>query len=226
MHYHLEIILPPTEDIEAAVAQVMAPFQEEPSDSDDEENSNYPFWDFYVIGGRYAGEKLKALLGEDEINAFSDKLKDLNITVSGVRCGKETLEPYSQVAIIDKLWNEAFPNSPVKKCPFFSHFNNQYVHSVGYPDVMKLGELPMGFKASKVIIAGPHWEGHPGKLEAKRMDKDAIYNGVDYQTTTWDTRVHSSVTAYVQQLSNASEERKATHVPTDDWLVVTVDYHS
>ncbi len=49
MHYHLEIILPPTEDIEKAIAEILQQF-----DENEEENTN-SFWDWYQIGGRYTG---------------------------------------------------------------------------------------------------------------------------------------------------------------------------
>jgi hypothetical protein len=35
MHYHLEVILPPTDDVQAAITQIMAPFDENRDRDDD-----------------------------------------------------------------------------------------------------------------------------------------------------------------------------------------------
>jgi hypothetical protein len=75
-----------------------------------------------------------------------------------------------------------FPDSPVKVCPFFDHFNNQYKNTDGFPDIMRLKDLPKGLTASHVIIAGPHWNDE-SKLEAKRMIQESIWNGVNHIDT-------------------------------------------
>lgn len=56
MHYCLELIMPPTDDVKAAVEQILAPFREENTDPD---ASRQPFWDWYIVGGRWSGHKLK-----------------------------------------------------------------------------------------------------------------------------------------------------------------------
>lgn len=40
MHYHLEIIMPPTEDIEGAVAQILKQFNEQPKETDEDTQYN------------------------------------------------------------------------------------------------------------------------------------------------------------------------------------------
>jgi len=52
MHYYLEIIMPEPEDVEKSVAEIMEPFRE-----DGDGTSGERFWDWYVIGGRWSGEK-------------------------------------------------------------------------------------------------------------------------------------------------------------------------
>lgn len=49
MHYHCEIWFPTRAEIKSAIDKVMAPYCEEGS-------SKRAFWDWYVIGGRWAGE--------------------------------------------------------------------------------------------------------------------------------------------------------------------------
>ena len=64
MHYHLQIIMPPTDDVEDAVKNILAPFSEHLSDEETEpEYVGHKFWDFYEIGGRY--ENLKSKMGTD-----------------------------------------------------------------------------------------------------------------------------------------------------------------
>ena len=61
MHYSLEIILPamPIEHVEKAVAELMAPFDE---NNDSPNASSRPFWDWYQIGGRFTdGREIRPL---------------------------------------------------------------------------------------------------------------------------------------------------------------------
>src|SRR5690242_19801207 len=118
MHAHLEIVMPPTDDVEAAVSEIMKQFDESGEDEDGVRNSN-TFWDWYVIGGRWAGEKIDCVLDEKQKEAFFAELTRRKVTVSGVQCGKQKLEPASQSEMVDALWNEMFPDAPVKVCPYF-----------------------------------------------------------------------------------------------------------
>ena len=54
MHYHLEVIMPPTADISTALDDILKPFDES---CEDEDLKSVTFWDWYVIGGRWAGKK-------------------------------------------------------------------------------------------------------------------------------------------------------------------------
>ena len=65
MHYHLEIIMPPTKDVEEAVRQVLEEYSESWTDEDGNPSSR-AFYDYYVIGGRYSGEKLQAGLDQSK----------------------------------------------------------------------------------------------------------------------------------------------------------------
>jgi len=91
MHYTCEIVMPNVEDVNAAIEQIMAPFSE--NTKGDEDYSGYAFWDYWVIGGRWSGRKLRHSLGKDRLDAFHKLLVDMNVTVSGVVAGKERLQP-------------------------------------------------------------------------------------------------------------------------------------
>ncbi|QEH36554.1 hypothetical protein OJF2_51380 [Aquisphaera giovannonii] len=224
MHYHLEVILPPVPNVEEALKQILEPFNEQGEDEDGNRNS-HAFWDWYVIGGRWAGAKLEATLDQEKLEAFNDELQKRKVTVSGVRAGKPKLQPDSQIPMVDALWNEYFPDSPLKVCPFFAHFNDQYQNSDGFPDIMPLKDVPKELTASHVIIAGPGWK-DDGSLEAKYMLQASIWNGVTFVDAKWDGKVQTAIDEHKERLRNAKPEYAAKHVPQDDWLVVTVDYHS
>lgn len=84
MHEHCEIVLPLDVDMAASVAEIMGPFDE------NGEDQPHAFWDFYVIGGRWAGQKLKASLDPKKLEAFYALLAKHKITVSGLQPCKPT----------------------------------------------------------------------------------------------------------------------------------------
>lgn len=224
MHHHLEIIMPPTASVEAAVAQIMSPFDESGSDEDGNPN-RHTFWDWYVIGGRWSGAKLECSLDPEKKDAFFAELTNRKVTVSGVQAGKQKLVPESQIIMVDALWNEFFPDAPVKVCPFFDHFNDQYKNSDGFPDIMRLADVPKELTACHVIIAGPSWR-DDGMLEARHMLQTEVWNGVTHVDAKWDGKVFAAIEEHRERLRNAKPEYAEKHLPNDDWLVVTVDYHS
>lgn len=96
MHYHLEIITPPLkelETLESRVDLILSKWRESYSirDEEDEDESHryrYGFYDWYVIGGRYSGEKIIQALDQDKLKLFYEELSQKNFTVSGVVAGK------------------------------------------------------------------------------------------------------------------------------------------
>lgn len=64
MHYHCETIMPPVKDVEIAVENILNPFNENVPESADYDPRD-AFFDFYSIGGRFAGAKLGKLVGND-----------------------------------------------------------------------------------------------------------------------------------------------------------------
>jgi hypothetical protein len=218
MHYHLEIIMPPTDDVEAAIEQIMKPFDENGDQSNEDHSPKYGFWDYWKVGGRWSGNKLLAGLDPAKLEAFYATLNEKKITVSSFQAGKQALQPADQAEIVDAIWNEFFPQAPTKVCPIFDNYKG----SSG--DVMELQDVPENLKCSHIIIAGPHYTGDG--LEAKHMMQESIWNGVTHCETKWDGTLFSALADNAERLSNARPDYAAKHLPKGDWLVVTVDYHS
>ena len=223
MHAIVEIIMPPTGDVEGAIEKIMAGYDE---NGGDEENgpSKHAFWDFYVIGGRFAGAKLKSSLGNEKISKFYKVLRDAKVTVSGFTAGKQELQPASQIPAVDAMWREFFPDSGIDVCPLFKHSNDQYDSgSLLVGDICTLAELPPEHKAERVLFGG--WN-DDGELTAKYMLSDTMWNCTNHQKTAWDGVIMSAVNEYTASLDGYKKEYKEKNSPKHDWLVVTVDYHS
>lgn len=217
MHYHLEIIMPPTDDIEAAVKEILAPFDEN-LDHADENRNGYPFWNYWKIGGRWSAAKLIHSLGQKRIDAFQEGLSERHVTASGVQFGKPTLSPADQIELVDRLWQEAFPESGLRQCPLFDHYKGQET------DIMRLGSVAHDLECSHLIVAGPGWQ--EGTLAACTMLQQRTWNGVTSQETTWDGTLGAALATHAEKCAHYREEWRAKHEPQPEWLVVTVDYHS
>jgi len=58
MHYHLELIMPPTENIEESIEQILEEYNENFSSQEEGKVKNQQaFYDYWVIGGRCSGRK-------------------------------------------------------------------------------------------------------------------------------------------------------------------------
>ena len=218
MHYHLEIIMPQVEDIEVAVADILRNLSE---DNDE----GYPgFYDWYVVGGRWAGTKLTDSLDSEKLEQFYDELKAKKVTVSGLQCGKQEISPADQIPLVDSTFSKYFPEYKNRACPLFNHSNNQYTNDCLYGDVLRIKDLPESTTCSRLIIAGIDYSDK--ELEAKYMLSGEIWNGVNHQKTTWDGKLDTGLKMYAEYIKNYKEEYRQKHTVTDDWLAVTVDYHS
>lgn len=226
MHYHLEIVMPPTDDVEKRIAEVMQPFDENFTEEEDEEGYRYnnpnSFWDWYVIGGRWAGIHLQTLVDPERLSEFNEELTKREVTVSGVVCGKQTLQPASQIAMVDELWREYFPDSELKACPLFSHFASNYEDNC--LDVDSFNTIGKHLTASHLIIAGLDYKDE--KYEAKHMLQDEVWNGCTHLETTWDGNIITGVEMCMDKMKSYRDDFREKNTVNDDWLVATVDYHS
>jgi hypothetical protein len=230
-HYHLEIIMPPTDNVEGAISSIMEPFDE------NKEEAYHPFYDWYVIGGRWAGDKFVDSLDQDKLQEFYDWCDNEKLTVSGLIAGKQSLQPATQIPRVDAKWNEMFPREDGQEvsCPLFQHSNNQFATAV--LDALDGDVWPLSRSkhatAARVIVAGPSFVPHPpegvsvysGPYEAIFMLSQQIWNGVNSEETTWDGTIAKALETLESRLQNYSDEYRQSHTPQDDWLCVTVDYH-
>lgn len=232
MHYHCEIVIPPTTDIEGAVKAVLSKFDENAEESEDV-STKHAFWDFWVIGGRWAGHKLMAKYEQAKIDEFYEWMTAEKITVSGVQFGKQELSPPTQIPKVDAKWNEMFPSAIPVKCPLFRHSNDQFGKGLSGSlphDVARLSDVPERLICSRVIFAGPSYEseskGHTGPLEAKFMLAEDAWNGCNHMKVDWDGKFKSAIDKCRENFKNYNPDYVERVMPKDDWLAVTVDYHS
>lgn len=224
MHYLCEVIMPPTNDVEGRLKTIMAPFDESMQENEDYSTKN-AFWDFYLIGGRFSSAKIIERAGKEKISEFEDWLKEENITVSGIQFGKPELKPASQRKKVDEKWNGMFPSGSLVECPLFKGFLDQlglsgksYIDS----DICLLEDCP-NIECGRVIIAGI---GHAGEIEAQHMECDSFWNGVNHLNTDWDGKLFSALNRFKKKSENYSAEYRERVLPKEDWIVVTIDYHS
>jgi len=232
MHYHCEVIIPPTEldKIQPAISALLAPFDE----TSDDESVLHPFWDFWVIGGRWAGTKIPAGCDKEKLDEFYDWMKREGVTVSGLQCGKQELSPATQITKVDAKWNEMFPGADgqPKLCPIFRHSNDQFgdgLEGTMPGDICELRDA-LEIECQRIVFAGPSFvsdaNAWTGPLEATFMLCTVEWNGTNYMKVDWDGKVGSAVEQLRKHARHYGEEYKARIVPQNDWLSITVDYHS
>lgn len=225
MHYHCEIIMPKTADISKSIEEILLPFSE--NDEENENHSGRSFWDSFVIGGRWAGAKERCTYPAALLEKFYVKMKENKITVSGLQAGKQSIEPKSQIPLVDEIWNEFFPTEAgeIVACPLFAHSNNQYdSNDLLSCDICRVDEIPEKLTCSRIIIAGPTYDDNG--MEATFMLCDSMWNGVNHVDTTWDGKALSAITDWSKKLENYNKEYAEKFSPMEDWICVTVDYHS
>ena len=244
MHYHLEVVMPPVVapmgtdrwylDEKVAVSAIIEQFREEGKNEEGFPNL-HPWWDFFLISGRYSGRKLLADIEQERIDAFYALLKEKGVTVSGLQWGKQALSPISQIPMVDALWQAHFPESPVKICPLFKHSNPD--DGKMYGDIDYFEHVSKSLTCHRIIFAAEkfwteevkdQWGRPEGRyqLEPDFMLADEFWNGVNLETTQWDATFGHALELHEQYLSHLTEKAQARLRPQEDWLVVTVDYHS
>lgn len=228
MHYVAEVVIPPakgnlSKHVENSVKQVMESFFDQ--DDEEEKEGHCDWWDFFVIGGRWSGHKVRATLDPKKLEWFHAELNRRNVTVSGVTCGKQRLEPVSQVPMVDALWRETFPGKG-DQCWIFDHARDQYGRKGVYmDDVCTVAETPEFLTCCRLIVAKPHWQ-HKTKLEAGRMIATEYWNRVEHQKTDFDGKVRPALLKMLEEKKDPDFYKMQGIDLADDWLVVTVDYHN
>lgn len=219
-HEHNEIIMPPTTDVDKAIAEIMAPFCEHASE-DDEHDPRGAFWDFYVIGGRFAGSKTEAALDPEALKAFNAWMTAEKVMVKGLVFGKQELADRTTVEMVDAKWREMFPGAG-PRCTLFKHSNTGDEPLPG--DVCRFADIPERATAWRVLIAAPDHEGK--KLEAVYMVSQRAWNGVTHIKTEWDGTVHGALKMFAEHAKHYAPAYAERITPRADWLAVTVDTHT
>lgn len=221
MHYHLEIILPPMDNdlLEKAISEVLAPFQEE---ADENAISSHPFWDFYVVGGRWNNEKYLQSLDQERLESFYKWCNDEKITVSSFQAGKQELKPEDQIDRVDQKWNEFFPvPNSFTKCPIFAHSSNRYENN--YSENVWLLKDSLHVKCSRVIFA--NYSDYKKEYQANYMLQDEFWNGITHVKSSWDGSIKQALEKYSEYCKLYNQEHQSKYATTDDHRVVTIDYH-
>lgn len=214
MHYHLEIIMPPCSpsEIEARVSEIMAPWEEGGKDEYGDEQ-RHGFWDWYEIGGRYTGSHRRASFDPEKLSVFYDAIRDAGVQIKGLVLGKEELATDADRAKVESLWREFFPDDEIG-CQDFKDYDGA---DVDYRTVEAIGKH---LSAYRVIVADWHEWKEERNLRAKRMLTKEIWNGVEHQDAKWT----GSVPDLISEVRSVDNWRSVDI--GDDWLCVTVDYHS
>lgn len=218
MHYKIEVVIPPTNNVEESVKQVMDSFL----DDDGDGTPHCDWYDWYVIGGRWSGDKLMARCDEEKLKGFNDMLNEEKFTVGSFVCGKEELNPASQIPVVDTLWREWFPGVS-DMCPLFQHYWDQYSEGLSSADVCKVSEIPDRLTCNRLIIAEvKHWGDDAGKVLVKdRMLCKEFWNGVEWQDTTFKGNVKEGMRIIAE-----GKHGEPDLTDRSEWLVVTVDIHN
>ena len=229
MHHHCEVVIPPiqTDAIPDAIESILKPFYE---GADDGERSSGAFYDFYKIGGRFAGNKYVQSIGEDRIQEFYDWLNKEKVTVSGLQFGKQELSPPSQIPKVDAKWKEMFGDDV---CPLFRHSNDQFadgIEGTSLGDLFTIEQCLESARCGRLIFSGPSYNHQTserdGPLEAVFMLQDSFWNGVCHIESTWDGSLKQGLAMWRGKLESYRDSYRAQMNPDPDWICVTVDYHS
>lgn len=233
MHYTCEVVVPPFDDkdeLNKFISEILKKYEEGYKDEYGY-SYNHSFYDYFVIGGRFSGRKQKTMLDDEKLDKFYEELKNRGVTQSSVVFGKPTISPSSQIPMVDALWHEYFPEWQGKHCPVFQHSGDE-----DNLDIMTLGEFKKHtelreMESSTVAIGFLGYgedadDDSVGTPNLYTLLHTSIWNGTNIQDTTFSGKVLEAIDLHNTNLSRAYSWYREQATPTDDWLVVTLDYHS
>ena len=219
MHYRGEIVIPPVDNVEEFINEMLEPWNEKykymETATSDKQNP-YAFFDYFVVGGRYNGDKVLDSLPENGRERFYKRLNAEHVTVSGIQFGKQTLQPTSQKSLVDSIWCEMFPDNILKECPLFDNYKGNMW------DIMPLANIPQQTEAYYVIIA----KADVSKPNVSHIFQKEVWNGKDWLECKFDGCVTTALEMVNKKLDHLDETARAAFLPNEKWLCVTVDFHS
>lgn len=226
MHAVAEIIIPPTKDIKASITTVMEYFIEEDDKGEKPKGGHADWWDFWEIGGRFSGRKIECKIDPNKLTQFNEFLKDQNITVSPVTCGKHGIERVdicTVATIPDELTCDRLIIAGLE--PNFEEWSRNF-------DLAK-AEFGVGVTEESFFHQHPRWNEARRKADdvtpktelcVQRMWLLSYWNTVEWQPTAFEGNVKKALA------DMRTQPRLSDEYPwcgwEDDYLVVTVDYHN
>ena len=150
MHYHYELLIPPTDQPHFTITNIMDAYML----CDSCHNNSDAIGDWYVIGGRWAGEKLIKSLDPQKIKSYKKELKQSELRVMSVQAVKPTPCDKKNSLLADQVWRKHFPD--INENPFMSDYSDQYENDLR--DVWKLKDVPKNLTASGLIVTHSHHE--------------------------------------------------------------------
>ena len=204
MHYHLELIMPPSPliQIQERVRELMFPLSQAVAHS---EGTTAYLYDWYQIGGRFAGAKMLGRLDPERLHKFRQELYGEAFTNDArpVVIGQTGLWRTQDLPKVDALWRKWFPEEEIDACPLFDHY------PAGDQDICRVDQIPDTLTADAVLV------GNEDKVVFQLI------------TEIWDsTKQEFQDTGFDGSVLNALRQCRACGVePSQNWLAVTLDCH-
>ena len=201
-HYHVELILPPTPrfEIRERVLEILLPLRK----GDDEATwPADPLFDWYKIGGRFAGTKHGLRCDPERRRKFYEELYSDEFT-SDDDLSKLGFWGDDQLPAVNALWRKWFPEDEVGICPFIGPYPTRD------QDICRVDRISDELKADTVVV------GNEANQVVLRL-KTEIWDSIKRKFI--DTGFDGSVLDALRRCRAAGVE------PAGDWLAVTLDCH-
>ena len=205
MHYHVELIMPPSPlvQIQERVGELLSPLSQ--SVAHRAGTLEY-LYDWYQIGGRFAGAKMSLRLDPERLHKFRQELYGEAFTndTRDLLIGQKQFWGARDLPKVDALWRKWFPEEEVDACPLFDHY------PAGDQDICRVDRIPDNLTAHAVVVG----------------NEDKVV--FQLKTENWDsTRCEFQDTGFDGSVLNALRQCRACGVePSKNWLAVTLDCHT
>ena len=202
-HYHVELIMPPTPwfAIEDRVLDILLPLRK----GDDEETwPADPLYDWYKIGGRFAGTKYGLGCDPKRLRKFYEELYSEAFATDVTVIGGARFWSDSDLPKVNALWRKWFPEDEVGTCPFIGPY------PTGEQDICRVDRIPDELAADAVVVGN-------------EADQVVFRLAIEI----WDSaRQEFQRTGFDGSVPDALRRCRAQGIePAGDWLAVTLDCH-
>ncbi len=204
MHNHVELIMPPSPvvEIQERVRELLYPLSQSAAEM---AGTTGRLYDWYQIGGRFAGTKMSLRLDPERLHKFRQELYGEAFTndTRPVLLGQQRFWGTPDLPTVDALWRKWFPEEEAGACPLFDHY------PTGDQDICRVDRIPDNLTAHAVVVG----------------NEDKVV--FQLHTEIWDsTRSEFQDTDFDGSVLNALRQGRACGVePSKNWLAVTLDCH-